>query len=86
MARVVLIDDDPTVAELGIVVVDRWQGYGIGRRLLECIVTVPPPDRFDVLDTVISLLRLCLTRLGDCPYPIRTALASTTCRAWRPAS
>ena len=38
VARIVCVDDDPETAEIGITVVDAWQGRGVGRLLLERIV------------------------------------------------
>jgi GNAT superfamily N-acetyltransferase len=40
VARYVRSDDEPATAEIAITVVDRWQGRGVGRLLLERLVAV----------------------------------------------
>jgi uncharacterized OsmC-like protein/GNAT superfamily N-acetyltransferase len=37
VARYIRSDDDPTVAELGVVVIDDWQGRGVGSRLVAAL-------------------------------------------------
>lgn len=65
VARIVCVDDDPETAELGITVVDDWQGRGIGRLLLERTVAAAAERgirriRAQIMadnDQVLSLIR-----------------------------